>query len=469
MPNFLQKTVHAIKSIWISDFDSRTSARFGYTVGSAINWDSITGEFWRNSTALACYLWIAKNVTQAPPRVLRPDADGEMQVVPAHPLATRLTRPNPFHSGAELMYGVLLSLLADGNAYIGIETNGAGQIAELKWLPHRYVTPRRLPGSWNLIDYYEYSGLGGTPDILQRDQVIHIRMGLDPDDPALGLSGWKALKRQGYTLDQVVNYTANIMRNHGAIGGLATNASTNAPGGGGVDFDPKEFTRMWHEKHGGDKVGGMMAVNADIKLQFPKNSPQEMAIDTIPDRPESDICAVIGVPPAVIHVLVSRLDKTRANAGEARQQGWEETCCPLLNLIASQIAFDLLPRMPGYLPGDVLEYDVTKIRPLQPDLDKLHARALADWLANLYDRATWKSIVGLKVLPEDKGVYYRDVAVQGVAETLTAKDKQSTKLDEAQKALKSLLDDDPDFENVPVDWSARVDAELQLMLHGASA
>jgi hypothetical protein len=215
------------------------------------------------------------------------------------------------------------------------------------------------------------------------------------------------VRRQQYALNQGANYTANLLRNFGTAGTLITPTEAN------TTFDPQEIVDRWNAKTQGDRAGSVMAIDIPVAVHYPKATPQDLALETILDRAEADICAVLGVPAQVTGLHSGRLSKTYANLREAREVAWEETILPLLNLIAGGVGQHLLPEFATDWERQRLTFDVSDVRPLQPDSDALHVRAREDWRANLIDRATWKRMVGMKPEPEDAGVYYRDAISPG--------------------------------------------------------
>lgn len=396
----VQAAQAAVKAFWGSG-NWGSSGRSYWIPGSHVDWSAFAGSFWQNAVAYSCYAYIAKNFTQAPPTIVTENSDGEKQPNPKHPLLALLNQPNPYYDGSCLWWITLLSLLDSGDAYLVPEWTRGGDVGELYWLPHWSVSPKRKPDSRNLIDYYEYQPPGSARrEFFEPNDLIHIRHGIDPEDPMHGLSGWAALVKQRASLEMGASYRANILRNNGTLGGVFTTKEKID------DFDTEAFVTIYEAKHTGDKVGRMMAINMPLDFIQPKNSPQDMATETIEDRPEADVCAVFGVPAQCIGVHVGRLSKTYANVKEARESFWEETEIPLLRLVAGQVGAQIERKFKLLKPGERLEFDISDIRPLQPDKDALHSRVREDFKTGLIDLATALSETGRKAKPEHQGVYY---------------------------------------------------------------
>lgn len=376
----------------------RALTRFG-TAGSTVPWDRLAGEFWDCAASYACYRAIALNYTQARP-CLQKRIDGGWETLEDHPVVHLLDKPYlPYMDGSTLAWAYLGSLLACGNAYIGIESNAAGLPVRLQWLPHDRVSAEREPGSNNLIDYYAYRPDGTTVVRIPVEEIIHLRIGVNLQDARYGVSGWNALVRQQYTLHQALNFNANVLRNAGVPFALACPSSDQ------VTMDVQGFVEMAKAKLSGDKVGEWMACDIPVSLTFPDVTPENMALDTMQDRPESDISAVFGVPPQVAGLHVGRLSRTYANVREARESFWEETIIPLLNLVYAQMGMRLLPRYGLSLDKYRIAPDISQIRPLQPDRDALHARVREDYRAGLISLAEALLETGRTPLPGDENVY----------------------------------------------------------------
>ena len=366
-------------------------------VGSSVNWGGVTGDLLQNAAALSCYQWVWKNFCQAPLVIEKRGKEGKWEPVPDSPLLGILLHPNPISTWDTLAAGILHDLISFGNAFVGIERNGLAA-SELIWISAERVEPYKSDARTTLpLDSWRVRKADGGYFIAPLADMIHFRIGVNPQDPRLGFSPYRALLRQQFSLDECANYTANILRNMGVVGAIATpKEGSNQP------FDAKEFTRVYNAKTRGDNKGEILAYDGAIDIKFPDTSPQKMALDTIADHPEADICAVMGVPAQVVGLHSGRLSKTYANVKEAKESAWEETVIPYLNLVTRKMTQALI----GEDSGMRVHYDLSDIRPLQADLDALHARARADWLAGLIDRAEWKRTVGEQPLPEDDGVYY---------------------------------------------------------------
>ncbi len=205
-----------------------TEARRSFDmVGTVVDWHSLIGEPSQNAAWYACVNWVAKNVNQAEPMVKRLFRDGSQQVLPEHPLLGLLNRPNPTMDRQGLMSGIVASLLASGNAYLGVERDGDGVPVELCWLSHTRVAMGKEAHSREPFDFWEFRQANGTVLRVPKADIVHLKLGIDPDDPRYGLSPLLSVQRQQYVLNQGVNYTANVLRNFGTAGTIITPKEAN--------------------------------------------------------------------------------------------------------------------------------------------------------------------------------------------------------------------------------------------------
>ncbi len=78
-----------------------------------------------------------------------------IQEVVDHPLLTLLEQVNPIHNAFDLWELTTLYQEVHGSAYWFIESTPLGIPAAIWILPSQNVTPKREPGSSNIVDYYD--------------------------------------------------------------------------------------------------------------------------------------------------------------------------------------------------------------------------------------------------------------------------------------------------------------------------
>lgn len=415
MPNPFPKIWNRLKSVfnydaWGSSSDGELftgrgrSGRVYWTPGTNMNWDAVTGDLWASPTVQACLNWKFRNFPLARPVIRTLNKDEEYELAADQSLAQLLLTPNPEYDWSVLLAGIILSWDCNGTAYLAIETNPRTQlVTELWWLPHSQIKPKR--NKQGKI-YYEYR-VKNVVKILSDDEVLPLRNGLDPYNTLLGMASLATASRDTYVNQQGTTMIARLFMNMGALGMMFSAKSDST-----AQFDPEEALLKYKQKATGDSQGEPYITDVPFDVNKIVMTPQEMALDTVLDRPEANICALLGIPPQVVGLHVGRLAKTYANMKEAREAAWEECGLPFLTVIGNQIYRKLKDSF-FVTPKDFeLYFDTSEIRPLQPDKDKLHERARQDWLASLIDRWTWKTITKMKPLPQDRDVFYADVMPQ---------------------------------------------------------
>ena len=124
-------------------------------------------------------------------------------------------------------------------------------------------------------------------------------------------------------------------------------------------------------------------------------------MQAIRDIPESRIAALLGIPAAVVGLLVG-LKQTAVGAtlAEYRELAFENGIIPLQRLIAEQLDVQLL-RDFSPDPSMRTAFDLRNVRVLQEDENRRHERLRQDVSAGLLTRADFKRGVGLKPDPSD--------------------------------------------------------------------
>jgi HK97 family phage portal protein len=146
-----------------------------------------------------------------PPRITRAD---RLEEVVDHPLLTLLAQVNPTMNAFDLWELTTLYQEVHGSAYWYIALDPfLGVPREIWILPSQNVTPRRMPDSRNLVDYYEYR-TGAREQRFRPDEIIHFRYP-DPRDPYLaGLSPLRACFEQVALTSEYSAYKSAKFANH---------------------------------------------------------------------------------------------------------------------------------------------------------------------------------------------------------------------------------------------------------------
>lgn len=357
---------------------------------------------WENSVVMAVIKWVTRVFPESPLIVERLDGD-QYETVQAHKLTQLLKRPNEYYSGNLLLNGLLLSLLVDGNAYIVKMRSAAGVVQELWYAPHTAIQPIVKPGS-QFVDYYVYTA-GGQVFNLSPADVIHLRDGIDPNAPYMGLSAIKSVARQVRADSELARYTYAILKNYGVPGLIITPKDANST------IDPGEadnIIRKLVKRLTGEGRATPVVIDGAVDIHAPGFSPKDVDVSAMADRLEARICAVMGLHPSVIGLQVGLEHSTFSNFAEARSAAYESLIVPLQQLITSELDTQLLDDL-GDPKTERTAFDLSKVKILQEDEDAKAKRVRDDWLAGLITLGEARAAKGLETETAKAGLYYTDV------------------------------------------------------------
>ena len=352
-----------------------------------------------NSAAAAGILWIARSYPEAPVVVRETDPDGSESIVPRHPLARRLERPNAFYSGPLMDMALMIEYVADGNAYLIKVRDRQKAVRELWWTPQSLMEPKWPQDGSLFLSHYDYRPGGGTPIRLEPSDVVHLRYGLDPDNPRKGRSPFKTLLREIWSDDEAAAFTASLLRNLGVPGVIIAPKDANV----NVTQEQIDASRAkWDQTFSGDNRGRVAFMKGASDVHVLSFSPQQMDMSALRGIPEERIAAVLGIPAAVLGFGTGLAQtKVGATMKELREQAYESGIIPLQRMIAAELTTQLLP---DYESEDKfrVDYDLSKVRVLQDDENAKATRVGALLSGGVMRRDEAREAFGLSVTEADK-------------------------------------------------------------------
>lgn len=356
-----------------------------------------------NSIVVACVLWICRTFPEAPLQVLVEQPDGTMEPVRRHPLTVLLRKPNQFYSGILLWYATLTDLLISGNAYWLKVRSGAGKVVELWWVPQHMLQPRWPEDGSKFLTYYEYRPDALTKIRIEVADVVHFRYGLDPSNVRKGLSPLASLLQEIFTDDEAARFTASILKNLG-VPGVVLSPGDNA---GAVPVEDLERIKgEFMARFGGERRGEPLVMSGKTSVAVLSFSPQQMDLKALRMVPEERVSACLGIPAAVVG-LGAGLERTKVGATmrEMREQAFESCIIPTQRLLSAELDTQLLPE---FDEADTSEtgFDLTQVRVLQADEDKVHERARAGLTSGLFTRNQALLMVGNETEGPDSDILY---------------------------------------------------------------
>jgi HK97 family phage portal protein len=384
------------------------------TNSKVFDYAGAVGDGTGSSTVMAPLLWIARNFPEAPPALWTRIEDGQEEQQHDHPMLRLLQRPNAFYSGVVFWMATIVDWSVDGNAYWLKLRNRAGEVVELWWVPSWMMTP--VGDADTFVDYYEYRPEGIDPVRVDPADVVHFRFGLDPGNDRKGYSPLKSVLREVFTDDEAARFTATLLRNMGVPGLVVSPAGTESPSQADV-LATKSYLKA---AFSGEGRGEPLVMSGPTKIEQFGFSPEQLLLRELRRIPEERVSAVLGVP-AIVAGLGAGLERsTFTNMGEAREMAYESNIIPTQRILSEDIRFQLLTEFEDDPWAWRCGFDLTKVRVLQDDEDKILRR---------YDvaiRGGWAKVsegrrkIGLPVEQEDD-VYLRPFNVGEVTAGTTGR------------------------------------------------
>lgn len=372
--------------------------------GTKVDWAAKAGDLWRNTAVMACLTWICDRIGEAALQAKMPNAEGELQPIPEHPLPILLRRPDAAWKMSELQLWRLttISYLVNGNAYWVKLQNGARGTVGYRYVYHRRMRPVRERGSNELVDYYEYTVGAGKVMRYLPEQVVHFRNGRNPENEAEGFAPLRVAGREVYTDNQWATYEAAIAKNFGAVGVMLVPTDPSVEITKETSRDLKDIYR---ENFTGDNSGMPFVPTMPVKPERAGFSPEEMALNIVRRFPEARICALLKVRPTAVGLASGEGQRSYANVAADAEGSVESAILPLLRAYADDLEVQVLPDLGDPARGEVLEWDTTGIRALQADREVEAKRASLLYQSDLWTRAEGRVATGKKAAAEDE-VYF---------------------------------------------------------------
>lgn len=322
------------------------------------------GDFLDTSVVMAPVQWVQRALPEARLTVRKRTADRKVAELLDHPMLALIQRPNPFYADIVLWWGVVLSLILDGNAYWMIVRNAAGRPVELWYIPHWMLEPKWPDGGTEFISHYRYSPGGGSPAVdVDPMDIVHFRYGINPRNMRKGLAPIDSTIREIFMDIESSNFVAALLRNMGVPGIVIS------PKGGAMPTPQDvEATKTYiQSQFGGDGRGKPLVLGAPTDVQAFGFNPQQMNMTEARDIAEERVCAAIGIPAAVVG-FGAGLQQTQVGATmkSMSKQAWQNGVVPLLLLIADELKRSLLSQFPA-TDGQEVVFDTSEVLALQED------------------------------------------------------------------------------------------------------
>lgn len=254
-----------------------------------------------------------------------------IQEVVEHPLLTLLEQVNPVHNAFDLWELTTLYQEVHGSAYWYIARDVLGMPSEIWILPTHNVTPRRLAGSSQVIDYYEYRN-GSSSECFQADECIHFRYPNPRDPYASGLSPLQACFEQ---VSLVSDYTAlrqARMQNRAIPDAIISAAES---------LGEEERLRLeteWNQKFRRGGAGRAVIAESGLRVQLLNQSLGDVAALADLRATKDDIANAFHVPLSMLST-----ETNLANLQAAEHQHMSKAIAPRLRRRDEKLNEQLIP------------------------------------------------------------------------------------------------------------------------------
>lgn len=361
------------------------------------------------SVVMAPVQWIQRSFTEAPLVIDQEVKGGEWEPDEGHPLQALLEVPNPFYDAVHMQQAALFSYCTDGNAYLLTVPDRLNRPAQLWYAPHWLMEPTSPDDGSEFLTGYWYTA-GGERTFLPPERVVHFRHGVDPNNLRKGISPLDSALREIWVDMEAAEFVAALLRNQGIPGVIVT------PKGDvqsqSIDVDAVKKYLM--ERFTGSHRGEPMVFKAPTEVTKLGWSPSELDLTPASDRSEERVCALLGIPAAVVGFSAG-LETTKVGATMKAflEQAWLNGIIPVQRNFASEFSRRLLPLYGQQGARRRVRYDRSDVAALQEDLNEKAKRVTVMVDSGILSVAEAKREMGIEPGPADE-VYLRRITTIAV-------------------------------------------------------
>ncbi len=294
-----------------------------------------------NSAVVACLNVLATSFAEPQLKVYKKNDQGKLEQA-SHPLEQLLQRPNEFISGSILSHYIVTSLSAHGDAFLMKVKDNNNNVVQLVPLMPSYVKVRG--NSRELITHYEYHAVQKNlkSDFIEipRENIVHIRQGMDPDDHRRGFSPLRSVMRE-LAGDEAAGQFAVALLHNMAVPGVILSPKDDSMGGPSRE-EAEGIAQSFKSKFAGANRGAPMIMTGAMDVDIVSFTPEQLNLTQLRRLPEERVSAVLGVP-AILAGLGAGLDAaTYNNTRELREFFTEQKMIPLWSAVADELTHQLL-------------------------------------------------------------------------------------------------------------------------------
>ena len=373
---------------------------------SKISFDKLVDEGYKANAAVSACATTLQLTFPEPPLLAGFEEEGRFLADHKHAVMSLLRKPNQDMGLAEFLQFAIAYASIGGNAYFWKQRSVSGKVIALYPFSDAQMTP--IPGTTTaegLVGYYEYDSGDGKKIPVSKNDVIHWKWMIDPQNPWKGIGAIELSAREVDKDNEATSYIFALLKNNAVPPVVVTLED-------GDDSTQEQIDAMglkWVAKH---SQGQPAFISAGMKVEQMGFDLNKLAAETLADIPETRIAANFHVPPSVAGLNVG---VKRSDYGDtaARKAFTEQTLMALWRSLASELLNGLKDEYPGTPANFVLWFDTRVVGALQ-ELEKDKRTSVNElWKSGLYTRAEAKMDLGKKPLPGDD-VYFVSLASEFV-------------------------------------------------------
>lgn len=353
-------------------FPELASPRLALLPRTERNYKKEVNEGRDNSIVISAINWIMRNFPEAEIEVIARSGPHQWDAIPDHPMVSLLEMPNPEYTGVELWMASIFDYVIDGNVYWAKVKAQAGNVVELWWIPAHMIEPK---GNTNrLITHYEYRPENSDKVVnIKPEDIVHLRFGLDPQNPRKGMSQVKSIFREIFTDEEAANFSGSVLANFGIPGVIISPKHFDVMMGND-DVDAETIAKVYNSKTRGDRRGEPLVLSAPTEIEIVSWNPEQLDLKMLRRVPEERVSAVLGIPATVLGLGAGLDRSTFNNYFEARESAYENNILPTYRILAAALRQKLLPDFESNIIDKRVQFDISKVRALQEDINKKYER-----------------------------------------------------------------------------------------------
>lgn len=364
--------------------------------------------------------------------------NGFILQVPDHPLVRLLNAPNPFMSRGQCWSTVVMDRYLGGNAYLlkaryqdGPFKGAVGELWRLR--PDRI----RIVPDKETFCKYEYTIPGTTAITFEHRDVMHFKT-RNPLDDYYGMPPLLTISKR---ID-IDNFMAGFLQGFFERGGTGPGSILTVKQK--LSEQSKTDIRdRFHKQFGGPGGWHEMMILDQAESTYQQMGLNRGLRDALPAEldhmSEARIAMVFGIPGSILGLLIGYESSSYANKRADWQVLWDVTMAPLLCDLDDVLNLSMVPEFGGI---DEVYFDLSDIKALQEDVDKLHDRARKNFQVGGWSFEEFRDATGMDPNPTE-GTFFviagsSPTAIENIIGEEAAGEVQSLALNGAQ--ITSLLE-----------------------------